>query len=157
MPASASTTPGAAGPTDGGLLTLGLGDVPDEQRRRHVTWDGTHGHLLVLGGPRSGRTTTLLSLGLQAASRGWTVHAVGLPAHAVATLATTGRLGTDVGPDDPRRLARLLELLPAARVTGHGTCCWSTASTACCPGWRRWRAARPWNDSPGCGTTARAP
>ncbi|MGN8245682.1 FtsK/SpoIIIE domain-containing protein [Cellulomonas soli] len=121
-----SVTPGQARAADpraaadprGGRLTVALGDVPHEQRRAHVTWDATHGHLLILGGPRSGRTSTLVSLGRQAAAQGWTVHAVGLPADAVAELARTGCLGTDVGTDDPRRIARLLELLPAR--TGAG-------------------------------------
>jgi len=104
---------------DDGLLPFGLADVPEHQRRAVAAWDPGTGHLLALGGPASGRSTLLATLGAAALARGWTVHAVGLPAHAwppdgrgseTGQAVPPGR-GTVCGPEDPRRLARLVTLL----------------------------------------------
>jgi len=95
-------------------LPLAVADVPAEQRRAGVHWDPEAGHLLVLGGPRSGRTTTLVTLGTAALGVGRHVHAVGLPAEAVDRLRAAdrqGALGTVLDSGDVRALARLLHLL----------------------------------------------
>ncbi|KQY24569.1 hypothetical protein ASD16_03315 [Cellulomonas sp. Root485] len=104
----------AADVDDGPGLALAVADVPDEQRRGAVRWDPADGPLLVLGGPRSGRTTTLVAAGLEALDHGWSVHAVGLPPAAVHRLRAGDRhrrLGSTLETDDARAVARLLELL----------------------------------------------
>ncbi|GIG33312.1 hypothetical protein Col01nite_24710 [Cellulomonas oligotrophica] len=94
-------------------LAVGLADLPEEQRRAPVRWEPADGPLLVLGGARSGRSTTLRTLGTQALHAGYAVHAIGLPAPHVAALRAAGadRLGTVVPLDDPSRAARLLARL----------------------------------------------
>ena len=107
----------AADVPDGPGLALAVADLPEEQRRGAVRWDPADGPLLVLGGPRSGRTTTLVAAGLEALDQGWTVHTVGLPAAAVGRLRAGdlhGRLGSGLETDDARAVARLLELLSVA-------------------------------------------
>lgn len=104
---------------DGPGLGLAVADLPEQQRRGPVRWDPSDGPLLVLGGPRSGRTTTLVAAGLEALDQGWSVHTVGLPRAAADRLRAGdrhGRLGSDLETDDARAVARLLELLPG---TGH--------------------------------------
>lgn len=96
-------------------LLLGLGDVPHEQRRSRVTWRPLDGHLLVTGGPGSGRSSALRTVAHEALALGWDVHAVGFPAGGLP--ASTEALGTVVGPDDPRRLARLVRLLARRPVS----------------------------------------
>lgn len=100
-------------------LPLALADVPAEQRRAVVEWDPVSGHLLVLGAPGSGRSTTLRTAAVAALERGWHVHAVGMPDRLLADLADHPRMGTVVGPDDPRRLARLVTLLNAPHPPDH--------------------------------------
>ncbi|MBB2922867.1 FtsK/SpoIIIE domain-containing protein [Cellulomonas cellasea] len=103
---------GAAAPGPGDV-PLGLGDVPAEQRRSLVSWRPDDGHLLVRGGPGSGRTSTLRTVVHRALELGWDVHAVGFAADGLPAPAEL--LGTVVGPDDPRRLARLVRLLAGRR------------------------------------------
>lgn len=95
-------------------VALAVADLPEEQRRAAVRWDPAGGHLLVMGGPGSGRSTTLVTVGLGALDQGWSVHAVGLPEEAVARLRAGdvhGSLGTVLAVDDVVETARLLELL----------------------------------------------
>jgi len=97
-------------------LALALGDVPHEQRREGVRWEPERGHLLVVGGPGSGRTTTLVAVGVQALAAGRPVHAVGLPAAAVAALHAAdvhATLGTVAEVHEVRRITRLLGVLAA--------------------------------------------
>ena len=105
-------------------IPLALGDLPAEQRRAALRWDPTAGHLLVLGGPGSGRTTSLRTIATGALDLNLHVHLVGLDLPTRVTVdrrapeGVPGRLGTGlgtvVGADDPRRLARLVTLLTEA-------------------------------------------
>lgn len=99
----------AAGPG----LALALADVPEEQRRTTVRWRPDDGHLLVLGGPRSGRSTTLVAVGQQALVAGREVHALGLPPSAVEALraGVPDGLGTAAAVEDVVTAARLLDAL----------------------------------------------
>jgi len=104
-------------------LAVAVADLPDQQRRAPVRWDPGDGHLLVLGGPGSGRTTTLLTVGVEALRAGLAVHAVGLPSGAAADLRAHdvhGLVGTVARSDEPVRVARLVELLSAGDGTGAG-------------------------------------
>lgn len=94
-------------PDSGGLL-LGLADLPGEQRLAPCQW--LPGGLLVLGGPRSGRTTALRTLALGALREGMAVHILAANPSRFQDLRAP-RLGTIIGSDDPRRAARLLEIL----------------------------------------------
>ena len=90
-------------------------DLPEEQRRDALTLglDGGH-HLLVVGGPRSGRTSALRLAARQLAARhppdALHVHALD-PSGGLADLTALPHCGTVAGRDDPARAARLLELL----------------------------------------------
>ncbi|WP_448615713.1 FtsK/SpoIIIE domain-containing protein [Modestobacter sp. URMC 112] len=112
-------------PGDGGrpadtALAIGLLDSPDTQRQRPLVLDlAVGGGWLVVGGPRSGRTTALRTVLREAVHRlppgRLQVHVLdggggGLAAEA-ARLAHTG---TAVGQDDPYRSERLVARLQDA-------------------------------------------
>ncbi|OCI32543.1 ESX-1 secretion system protein EccCa1 [Oerskovia enterophila] len=106
----ARTSPGGASER----LPLALSDLPAEQRRGVVTWDVGEGHLAVVGRPRSGRTTALRALAVAALDRGWDVHVVAEdPALTGPALREHAGCGTVVDQHDPRRVARLVDLLLA--------------------------------------------
>jgi len=92
-------------------LPLALSDLPDQQRRGLVAWRPDDGHLALVGRPRSGRSTALRALAVAALDRGWDVHLVGDAPALVERLHEHPRCGTVVPRHDPRRVARLVELL----------------------------------------------
>jgi len=98
-----------------GDVALGLVDLTGEQRRAalNLGLDGGH-HLLVVGGPRSGRTSALRLAARQLAAMhppdALHVHALD-PGGGLADLAALPHCGTVAGRDDPGRAGRLLELL----------------------------------------------
>ena len=104
--AGTSTRPG---------VPIGLQDVPAEQRRRVLTYalDGGD-HLLVVGSPGVGRTTTLRTIAGQLArhhtSADLHLHAID-PGGGLSWLTGLPQCGTVVGRHDPDRAARLLQLL----------------------------------------------
>ena len=138
-------------PAPPGEVVLGLVDVPQEQRRGALTLglDGGH-HVLVVGGPRSGRTSALRLAATQLAERhrpeALHVHALD-PSGGLTDLMALPHCGTVAGRDDPARAVRLLDLLVGRSTAasgvvrcglrpwvvgrdGHvpirGSCCWWT-------------------------------
>ncbi|WP_225753621.1 FtsK/SpoIIIE domain-containing protein [Actinotalea sp. Marseille-Q4924] len=113
------------GPVPGSdaALPLVVRDLPDRRARDVVGWD-RRGHLAVVGGARSGRTTTLRAVAAGALAGGSAVHVVTAGSAEVwRTLAGHPGLGTVVGPDDPARVLTLLTTLlrpvvPAASGAG---------------------------------------
>jgi S-DNA-T family DNA segregation ATPase FtsK/SpoIIIE len=95
-------------------LPLALADLPDDLARGPVRWDADAGHLLVLGGPGSGRSTALSAAAAAALAEGRPVHAVGLPA-VLLPPGVSSRLAADDGP----RVARLIRLLAGSRPAGE--------------------------------------
>lgn len=107
--------PTTAGPRG---VVLALADLPEHQRREVVPWSPDAGHLMVAGGPGSGRTTALLTVASQALATGRHVHAIGLPDDAFAALAAgdrpppwAGGLGSVLPSTQARAAARLLHRL----------------------------------------------
>jgi S-DNA-T family DNA segregation ATPase FtsK/SpoIIIE len=120
-----------AGSPTGTGVPIGLQDLPGEQRRRELTYalDGGD-HLLVVGSPGSGRTTTLRTVAGQLARRHTCaelhIHAID-PGGGLSWLSGLPQCGTIVGRHDPERAARLLQLLAAEldrrqRLLAHGGC-----------------------------------
>jgi S-DNA-T family DNA segregation ATPase FtsK/SpoIIIE len=98
-------------------VRLGVLDLPTEQRQPLVTFDLEDGeHLLLVGGPGSGRTTALRTLAAGLAERlpVYDLHLHGLDGGSgLASLAALPHVGTVAGRDDPalgdRLLVRLTE------------------------------------------------
>lgn len=106
------------GPSDGhGALPLGLVDLPHEQQQAVWHYDLQAGrHLAVVGTHRTGRTSLLRSVAVEAVSR----HTADqLHLHVVdgdgglGDLETLPHCGTRVTRADPGRVLRLLQLLAA--------------------------------------------
>nr|BFF20529.1 hypothetical protein GCM10025730_40500 [Promicromonospora thailandica] len=94
-------------------FAIALGDDPGHQRRTTVVWNPADGHLGVLGPARSGRTTALVTVALDALEQGWAVHVVTRDAAAFAVLHDhPGHRGT-LHPDDLPGVAALLTGLSA--------------------------------------------
>ncbi|WP_088319560.1 FtsK/SpoIIIE domain-containing protein [Kineosporia sp. R_H_3] len=113
---------------DGPHVVVGLADLPDEQRRAALAWDLGRGHLAVVGGPRSGRTTALRAVVAGLLTRPGTVH-VHVHVH-VHVLAAPGArtvpsdlpgAGTVATVDDVERAARLLRHLATDPVRARWT------------------------------------
>lgn len=101
----------------GASVLMAVTDLPEEQAQGTWSWDPAT-TLLVLGAADSGRSTTLVSAAAGALKLGLQVHLCGLPAASVTQLSSWPGLGTVVGAEDPRRLARLWSLAAAGRVSG---------------------------------------
>lgn len=96
-------------------IPFGLMDVPQEQLTRPIAWDlESDGHLAVVGGPRSGRTTLLRTIAVTAAER-WPTD--GLSMYVIDTGANLGALtalpqvGAVIDRDDAARLNLLIQWL----------------------------------------------
>lgn len=98
---------------------VGIVDVPAEQRREELRITPGAGHWLIVGGPRSGRTTSLRTIveALAASHPPSRLHIHVLDGggrelrDALAAGPRIPHLGTVTGADEPRRAARLLQRL----------------------------------------------
>ncbi|WP_345214782.1 FtsK/SpoIIIE domain-containing protein [Georgenia halophila] len=108
-----STRTGTIRTADVPGLVLARTDLPQQQRLGTWIWDRTD--LLVVGGPGTGHTEALRTVVAAALGAGVTVHVVAADARRFADLRGPS-LGTVVGGDDPRRIARLLEILTGPAV-----------------------------------------
>ena len=88
-----------------------LVDRPDEQRQSLETWAPRDGHLVVLGGPGSGVSTTLVAAACAAIDDGAHVHGIDLDAGMLGLLADLPSVGTVAEPVDDERRRRLLRWL----------------------------------------------
>ena len=101
------------------VAVLGLLDLPAEQTQTTLGWSLPSGHLAVVGGPRSGRTTSARTVCASLASA-WSpddlhVYAID-PSGALSALAALPHVGAVVGGQDPTQTGRLLAFL-AEEVT----------------------------------------
>ena len=122
LPTSISAEEAAAlgpvtNPADG--LILAATDHPREQRLGHWRWSVDR-PLGVFGSPGSGRTTTALTVVTSALETNLAVSLCVAGAMPPQLAAITGPgLGTVVGPEDPRRLARLWSLAVSGELAGE--------------------------------------
>ena len=99
-------------------IAYGLTDLPAQQARAPLAVDLVHGeHVLIVGGPRSGRSTALRTiagaLARDTSPRDVHLYAIDCGANALLPLVTLPHCGAVVTRDQPERLARLLERLAA--------------------------------------------
>jgi S-DNA-T family DNA segregation ATPase FtsK/SpoIIIE len=99
-------------------VTVGWTDLPSVGRQRPLRLRPADGHALIVGAPRSGRTTAARTVAVSALASGFAVHVASTNPGAFADLDGRGRFGTLVGLDDPRRLGRLLRLLRDGAASG---------------------------------------
>ncbi|SDN91627.1 FtsK/SpoIIIE domain-containing protein [Actinacidiphila guanduensis] len=114
LPATAQ----AAAGRDVAPIAYGLTDLPAQQARAPLAVDLVHGeHVLIVGGPRSGRSTALRTvagaLARTASPQDVHVYAVDCGANALLPLVALPHVGAVVTRDQPERLARLLDRLSA--------------------------------------------
>jgi S-DNA-T family DNA segregation ATPase FtsK/SpoIIIE len=100
----------------GPRFALGLTDVPSQQRQDPLIVDFDDlGHMLVIGPPRSGRTTTLRSLAgiiaAQAPPDDVHVYVLDFRRRGLVDLEQLPHCGAVIGADEPDRLERLLGFL----------------------------------------------
>ena len=107
----------ATSPADGPILATT--DHPREQRLGHWRWSVDR-PLGVFGSPGSGRTTTALTVVTSALETNLAVSLCVAGEMPPQLAAITGPgLGTVVGPEDPRRLARLWSLAVSGELAGE--------------------------------------
>ncbi len=96
------------------VLPLGLVDLPQSQSRATYGLDLAGGHLLVVGAPRSGRTTALLSLAGAVATQTSPddVHVYALDlGSGLGALDALPHTGAVVSREQPERMVRVLDFL----------------------------------------------
>jgi S-DNA-T family DNA segregation ATPase FtsK/SpoIIIE len=104
-----------------------LVDDPEGQTRTVGGWDRDDGHLVVVGGPGSGTTTTLSTVALDAARRyradDLHIHVIDLDGGYLAPLVGLPQVGSMIGPGESDRRIRLIRWLDdeiAVRRSGGG-------------------------------------
>ncbi|VEG74657.1 FtsK/SpoIIIE domain-containing protein [Actinomyces slackii] len=103
---------------DRGVL-LGLTDLPESQSLGLWHWRLGQG-LLVLGSPGSGRSSAVRAAALGALDQGVGVHLCS--SRPVGIDAGAPGVGSVVGPEDPRRLARVWSLAASGELAGDLVC-----------------------------------
>ncbi len=123
-------------------LAWGLLDVPDRQCREVAVWDLDAGqHLLVAGGVRSGRTTLLRRLVVEAGHRGGgEVHVLDAGG-GLRDLAGTGTTGSVVALAEVWRAGRLVERVQAEVDRRRSAGRWPGPVLLVVDGWEAWSAA----------------
>ena len=99
-------------------VPLGLVDLPDQQQQLTVGWDlDANGHLAIIGGPRSGRTTAVRTA-VRAAAAVWTsdrLHVYVLDGSGgLSDIECLPHCGAVVRRDELSRTLRLVEWLTSA-------------------------------------------
>ncbi|MFG1809008.1 FtsK/SpoIIIE domain-containing protein [Streptomyces sp. NPDC049040] len=97
-------------------VAYGLTDLPARQARAPLAVDVVHGeHVLIVGGPRSGRSTALRtfagSLARDASPQDVHLYGIDCGANALLPLVGLPHCGAIVTRDQPERLSRLLDRL----------------------------------------------
>ncbi len=90
-----------------------LVDDPEGQCRRVEGWTPADGHLVVVGGPGSGATSTLVEAAFSSIESGGHVYVIDLDAGDLGALESLEPVGLVVGPTDAERRRRLLRRLDA--------------------------------------------
>ena len=98
-------------------MPLVVTDLPERQCLGSWSWDPAV-PLLVIAPPGSGGTTAADCACQGALDRGWNVHLCGRPSSARGLSEGEVGVGTVVGTEDPRRLARLWSLAAAGQLRG---------------------------------------
>jgi S-DNA-T family DNA segregation ATPase FtsK/SpoIIIE len=125
LPALPDLLPAAAldrDPRAPDLVPFGLVDRPAEQRQDTYCWDlARGGHLAVIGGARTGRSTALRTIALSLAQAvtpgGVHLHVLEGSPGQLRHLSALPHVGSVVGVDDPRRARRLVSRLLAEVTT----------------------------------------
>lgn len=110
-----------AAAVESGRPAAWLVDDPDRQRRFAEGWHPGGGHLVVVGGPGSGTTTTLVTAGLDLARTRppdqLHLYGIDLDGGKLSVLNGLPHVGTVVSPSDRERRVRLLRHLDSEVAT----------------------------------------
>lgn len=96
-------------------IALGVADLLQQRQQPELCWLPEHGHLLISGGPGSGRSSALVTVGAQAQAAGVQVDSYGLDANLAARLAPGG---THLR-SDPTGLLLLVQRFELAAMAGQ--------------------------------------
>jgi S-DNA-T family DNA segregation ATPase FtsK/SpoIIIE len=91
--------------------SIGVCDLPHEQRQELLVVGPQGGNLLVVGASRSGRSTAGACVAAAALRGGAAVHVVSANPRTFGLLQDAPGMGTLTSPSDPRVVARLFEIL----------------------------------------------
>ena len=105
-------------PPAGAAGALGLVDLPAQLRQPALCWRGVDdGHLGICGGPRSGRTSALISIALALTEcrspDDLSLHVIDAASGQLTALNALPHSGTILGRDEPALISRFVRLLTA--------------------------------------------